>query len=530
MQDGAQDEAAEAAEEAEWELATAETLRGKGDLEGARSWYRRAAEHLMDAGLDDQALEIAKLLASLAPAVAPRETPRVIVQLDAPGPSPVPPPPEPAPPAPEPELETLSVPPEPVSIPPEPEPIVAAPVLVAEPAAAEPAAAEPEAPVAVAPEAPVAVAPEAPHGIPAVEIPAAPRVPQGVEAVPEAAQSPAGPAPKVVASSRPTSRGIPSPPARPSSGFVLPMPTPLGGFPAAPAPPGVPTAASRASVRPPSQPPRSALSWRPERELASEQLAARLLVLPLFQEVAPEARRRYAREASLLTFAAGEVMVPAPAPGEHCPESALLVVVEGTAVTAVPGDDVPVALLGPGDFSGELGALHGGIPVAETVARTEVKAVAFAPSLVRAMAREQESVRRTLDEVAWERAFAALGRGARLLGRLNPAERAQAFAAFEPIQLDEGALLLSEGTAPEALWLLASGEVEVYGGSLDGIWRARAGEALGLCALLDATVAGVTARAVRTVLAARLPSARMARLLRDHPALHNARDDLGVVC
>jgi len=525
MQDGENDEAAEAAEEAEWELATAETLRGKGDLDSARTWYRRAAEHLMDAGLDDRALEIAKLLASLAPTLGPRETPRVIVQLDAPGPdTPVPPAPETS--APE------SLPPEalaPDSLAPEsivPESIV--PESIVPDAPAPPPPPTPTPPVSATPE-PLAVA--------AVAIPSAPRVPQGVGAVPEATLPLVSAGSGVVASTRPTARGLAAPPPRPSSGFVVPMPTPLGGHPAAPGPlvpskpPSAPSAPSaRASVRPLSQPPRASLTWRPERELASEQLAARLLVLPLFQEVDPEARRRYAREASLLTFSVGEVMVPAPPPGERSDESALLVVVEGTAVTAVPGDDVPVALLGPGDFTGELGALHGGIPVAETVARTEVKAVAFAPSLVRAMAREQESMRRALDEVAWERAFAALGRGARLLERLSRADRVQAFAAFEPLQLEEGALLLSEGSAPEALWLLAAGEVEVYGGALEGIWRARAGEALGLCALLDATVAGVTARAVRTVLAARLPSARVARLLRDHPALHDARDDLGVVC
>ena len=85
----------------------------------------------------------------------------------------------------------------------------------------------------------------------------------------------------------------------------------------APAAAPTPAVAARASVRPPSQPPRTALTWRPEREAAAEQLAARLLVLPLFQELDPESRRRYAREASLLDFAAGEVMVPAPAPGER---------------------------------------------------------------------------------------------------------------------------------------------------------------------------------------------------------------------
>ena len=61
----------EAAEEAEWELATAETLLGKGDVDGARSWFRRAADHLMDAGQDDRALEVLKRVSTLVSIQAP---------------------------------------------------------------------------------------------------------------------------------------------------------------------------------------------------------------------------------------------------------------------------------------------------------------------------------------------------------------------------------------------------------------------------------------------------------------------------
>ncbi|MDP3221330.1 MAG: hypothetical protein Q8S73_45020, partial [Deltaproteobacteria bacterium] len=56
----------EAAEEADWALATAEKLQARGDLDGARTWFRRAAEHLMDAGLDDRALVVAKQVAALS--------------------------------------------------------------------------------------------------------------------------------------------------------------------------------------------------------------------------------------------------------------------------------------------------------------------------------------------------------------------------------------------------------------------------------------------------------------------------------
>src|SRR5437660_1486872 len=54
------------AEEAAWEMATAETLRGRGELAEAATWYRRAANHLMEAGDDERAISVAKLAAELA--------------------------------------------------------------------------------------------------------------------------------------------------------------------------------------------------------------------------------------------------------------------------------------------------------------------------------------------------------------------------------------------------------------------------------------------------------------------------------
>ncbi|MDO9015443.1 MAG: cyclic nucleotide-binding domain-containing protein [Myxococcales bacterium] len=89
----------EAAEEADWALATAEKLQARGDLDGARTWFRRAAEHLMDAGLDDRALVVAKQVAALSELPPAPTTPPPPVTA-APPPVPTAPPPVPAPPSP----------------------------------------------------------------------------------------------------------------------------------------------------------------------------------------------------------------------------------------------------------------------------------------------------------------------------------------------------------------------------------------------------------------------------------------------
>ena len=51
--------------QATWEIATAASLRASGDLAAAAAWYRKATNHLMEAGEDERAVEIAKLAAEL---------------------------------------------------------------------------------------------------------------------------------------------------------------------------------------------------------------------------------------------------------------------------------------------------------------------------------------------------------------------------------------------------------------------------------------------------------------------------------
>jgi CRP-like cAMP-binding protein len=126
----------EAAEEADWALATAEKLQARGDLDGARTWFRRAAEHLMDAGLDDRALAVAKQVAALSelpPSPTTPPPPVTAAPPPVPGPPPVPaplpvpaPPPVPESPVPESPVPESPVPESPVPAPPPPPP--AAPV------------------------------------------------------------------------------------------------------------------------------------------------------------------------------------------------------------------------------------------------------------------------------------------------------------------------------------------------------------------------------------------------------------------
>ena len=186
--------------------------------------------------------------------------------------------------------------------------------------------------------------------------------------------------------------------------------------------------------------------------------------------------------------------------------------------------------LGAGDFAGELSAYYGGSRVVTVVAQSKVEAVALTPTVVRAIARDFESFRDALEEAVWEWAFAALPWVAPMLRRLEPETRAAMLDRFERVRLREGDVLQGEGVKPGAVWLIAAGEVEVFGGELgatSGVY-ARAGDALGVGAVLSDEASGVSARAVRGVLAGRLAADAFRSMVSEEPSLGIAVGDIGV--
>jgi CRP-like cAMP-binding protein len=409
----------EAAEEADWALATAEKLQARGDLDGARTWFRRAAEHLMDAGLDDRALAVAKQVAALS-----------------------------------------ELPPAPTTPPP---PVTAAPPPV------------PESPV---PESPV---PESP--VPAPLPPPAAPVAQALEA----------PALFVVAPPPPSTRAWSSAPSGASPAAALTLPV--------------------VHVH---------VTYDPARAAAAEAVAALLVALPLFADLSPERVRSLARESVVVPLHAGSDL-PLPSTGDASAPAPLWVITEGHAQLTVAG--IPVGgLLGPGDFVGELSAYFESGCLYRAEGRGEGRALCVAPTVVQALARQYEGVRAALEEVAWERSFAALGHASSLLAGIDPALRAALYARFEPVQLGPGEALLSEGEAAGWVWLIAAGSVERYGGALGArVQRAGAGAAVGVASAWDDSPSGASVRTRRTTLAARVRADAFRAMTAEAPGLKAAR-------
>jgi CRP-like cAMP-binding protein len=552
--------ASEAAEEASWELTTAEALQRRGELTEAASWYRRAAEHLMDAGDDDRAVEVARLAAELMELSRARGAPS------------------------SPEAAAL------VQAPPQPPPVLP-------PAPPTPRAAMAHAPLA-APVAPAAAMPQVAHGPPATPVaaledlsadvvtqafpsvpPQGPYVPNPFEAAtdPEFAQNTAAPqvvtvdppaavVPQAFVSTPPTESveapsappsEAPAPSQKPSQrpSFKVPLP------PTVAAPPGITTTATHftpvvplaahvtaappmiePSLRPgptftstlrpaaaasetPSQ--RRVHSYLPSRGPESDQLAHRLPALPVFAELPLETLRVLARQATVVQFRAGSTMIDGAALG-----GPMLALTTGTALVWFSRNARRGIAVGAtaGDLVGELGAYFGGLQVTTVTAETDVEAVAFAPSMVRALARDFSAFRTMLHEVAWERAFEALHVDAPLLQRVDATSRAAVLEVGEYVRLQEGDAMLVEGTPSSAVWIVAAGEVELYGGDL-GLGRlrlGRAGDAFGLVGVLGQEPFGVSARAVREVLAARIEARAFRALANAHPELGRALDVVGI--
>ncbi|MDP3275012.1 MAG: cyclic nucleotide-binding domain-containing protein [Deltaproteobacteria bacterium] len=570
-------------EQAAWEIATAETLRGRGDLSDAANWYRRAVNHLMEGGDDERAVEIAKLAAEL---VALESAVRPASERERPVPS-LPPP-----------IKAATI--TPPAAPPAPKPT--APAVPGPGATKSPASAAPEASGRIF------------GGVPSpAASPASVRPPQGVVPKPgapspsvlprqaELAKSP-GPAQKVAPPQRilgqslpPTAIGARTPSVAPPVGSTLPRPTGSVALPAlaqSPAksvvpsqrpsispfsaagsqvPGRAPTTArpppvirpSVNAMRPPAAPPddrtenislgaiaspiaslldeavanlepieqsvvtatKRPLSFLPQRAAEGESIAARLSVLPLFSELAPEKLRELSRQLIVETRTADEMLCQSGAP-----EGPLFVLLSGTAWVGLAGRASPVALVVAGDVVGEIAALFGGPRSATVIAREPMELVGIAPSLLRAMVRDCPGFREAILDVVRERLEESIPQISPALQRLPEEIQRALIAHMSFVEMREGDELLLEGELSTALFVIAAGEVECFGGELgvSRATRARMGELVGLASVLTAQPAGVSARAARAILVGRVERGDAREILRTHPALGTLLEDVAV--
>jgi CRP-like cAMP-binding protein len=259
----------------------------------------------------------------------------------------------------------------------------------------------------------------------------------------------------------------------------------------------------------------------------------RLRDLPLFAELPSERIREVAKQVQLARYRSREPLCEAGAA-----EGPMFVLLDGDARVELPGDDAHGSLdVVAGEFIGARTAMYGGLRDVTVRAKDALDAAVFAPSLVRALAREFPALRASIEAAARDRASDLLPRIAPSLKRLDVEAREKLLSQFETVALPEGALLFIEGEPVRWLHLVAAGEAEVYGPAF-GVKRtrhARAGEIVGAVPLMAGEPSGVTARAAGPMLVSRLAASRFKNLIEKHrefaDALGTATNlGAGVVC
>jgi CRP-like cAMP-binding protein len=274
------------------------------------------------------------------------------------------------------------------------------------------------------------------------------------------------------------------------------------------------------------------LALIPGRAAESQSIAARLSALPLFCELPSERLRVLSRQFVIERRKADERMCEAGAP-----EGPLYVVLHGSASVRVADRTAPIGSVSAGDLVGELAALFGGPRTATVIASEPMELVSIAPSLVRAMAREFPSFRAGILESIRERISQSLPHLGASLRALDDRARAALMKAAKLVELQEGDELLAEGEPAGALFIVGAGEVECFGGELGThrALRARVGDLLGIGSSLTGAPSGVSARAARAALVARVDRQELGALLNVFPSLRGLLADVavpgrGVVC
>jgi CRP-like cAMP-binding protein len=521
--------------QATWEIATAESLRAGGDLSAAAAWYRKATNHLMEAGEDERAVEIAKLAAELvaleaavrAPAdrdgglsaqmgsaqadLTPVATNEGASGASSPhGPAADPPPEAPPPEAPAPDRATAPQTPTVRPIVPAPAPRVPMPGAGAGQANRESRPADPATPRRLTPP----PMPAAQVAGPRPERPAAPpTILKGIGKPMTLGMARAGTETELhdtaVLSLRDLESSIASMIAQSVSDLEDPS-----------------------SSTAPLETHRAPLAPVPGRAAESESIAARLSALPLFSELPAERLRALSRQFVIERRAADERVCDAGAP-----EGPLFVVLHGSASVRVADRAGPIGVVSAGDLVGEIAALFGGPRTATVVAAEHLELVAVAPSLVRAMAREFPAFRAEILEAVRERLTQSLPHLATCLRALDDRTRAAIMKVASLVELEEGQEILAEGAPATGLFIVAAGEVECFGGELgtQRAVRARVGDLLGLGASVTRAPSGVSARAARRALVAHVEPGAVGPLLHVFPSLRALRADVavpgrGIVC
>lgn len=240
-----------------------------------------------------------------------------------------------------------------------------------------------------------------------------------------------------------------------------------------------------------------------------------LPALPLFSELAGPALGALLQGLSPEVVPAGRALI---SEGEEGHEAYWVVAGKVRVCRDLNGEDVELAMLGPGALFGEM-ALVSDAPRAATVRAAKTSVVfKIERSSLEALAAKAPVVGEVLGGHCRQRMLRNLVRHSPVLDQIAPDDREALIARFESRYVAAGDVIIQQGTETEGLFLIASGSVQVIAHDLE-LAKLSPGEVFGEIGLVLRRPANATVKAVHPALLLCLPRNEFQQALQSHPGL-----------
>lgn len=239
--------------------------------------------------------------------------------------------------------------------------------------------------------------------------------------------------------------------------------------------------------------------------------------IPLFSDLDRHSFVELLNRVPLRQFASGELIVREGDEGRS-----LFVVVSG-AVRVFKKTGESLAALGPGAFFGEM-ALIVPKPRRASVEATQTShVIEISRDEIDRLAQTYPHVLEVLRGFTEERLLNNLMLTSPLFTPFAPEERKQLMERFSPMDFEDGAVVIEEGTEGEGLYMILSGAAEVVRGTESGeeacIATMGEGDIFGEIALLTHSVSTAQVRVTRSLRTLCLPKGVFNELIMTHPQI-----------
>jgi CRP-like cAMP-binding protein len=230
------------------------------------------------------------------------------------------------------------------------------------------------------------------------------------------------------------------------------------------------------------------------------QTAQRLLPhTPLFSEVSAGTFPELVGRLRLARVAPGDVLFRAGDPAD-----VMYVIVEGVMEVRAE-DGAPVAMLGEGEFFGELGILAEGFRTRTVVGVEPTELLTLDRETVGDLVQSEPGFAQTLLRFVRERLVHRLTETSPLFAPFSPDERRALVSRFRFLEAEPDAVLIERGTPAEGLFVLLSGQAVVIR-EQELLAKLRSGDVFGEMSLLSQGPTMATVRAIGKAFLLLLPT------------------------